>query len=59
MLLFKSVRLSFEKLSEFSAMAHQYLEIFMNVTKILFKRFVELFDHNVVPYIPKDGKFKP
>jgi hypothetical protein len=58
-MVFKSVGFSMDNiLAGFSGMGHQYLEIFTNFTKRLFNWFVELFDHKVVPNVPKDGGSK-
>jgi len=58
----KTTGFSFDNvLAGFSALGHQYLEIFYRFTKMLFNWFVDLFDHKVVPNVPSSkpsGGFK-
>jgi len=53
-MVFNTVGFSFDNiLAGFAGMGHTYLEILVNFTKRLFNWFVELFDHKLIPNVPR------
>lgn len=55
-MVFKGVGFSTDNLiGGFYGVGHTYLEMFYSMTKRLFYWFVELFDHKIVPNVPKPG----
>lgn len=58
LLVFKTTGFSTDNiLAGFSAIGYTYIEILTNFTKRLFRWFVELFDHKIVPNVPGEGGY--
>jgi hypothetical protein len=56
LMVYKTVGFSSDNiLAGFAGMGHTYIELFTNLTKEMFNWFVKLFDHKVIPNVPKPG----